>query len=140
MWLKHKMFLFCFTKILNQAFYMTHIFNSEVSLHYWLLWPTVRRGRPACSHPTWIEAGLWSKPNAEFERTMAFLRQQLFGAMMMTWMFLVIEFQVTDMLLQWREVFTIFHSFLSSSFWNFQWNAFCVILSPVPNKFLKLNK
>jgi hypothetical protein len=39
------MFLFCFTKILNQAsFYMTHPFDSEVSLHYWLFWPTVRRG------------------------------------------------------------------------------------------------
>ena len=35
------MFLFCFTKILNQAFYMTHTFDSEVSLHYWLLWPTM---------------------------------------------------------------------------------------------------
>ena len=33
--------LFCFTKILNQAFYMTHTFDFEVSLHYWLLWPTV---------------------------------------------------------------------------------------------------
>ena len=26
------MFLFCFTKILNLAFYMTHTFDSEVSL------------------------------------------------------------------------------------------------------------
>ena len=32
-----------FTKILNQAFNMTHTFDFEVSLHYWLLWPTVRR-------------------------------------------------------------------------------------------------
>jgi hypothetical protein len=23
---------------------MTHTFDFEVSLHYWLLWPTVRRG------------------------------------------------------------------------------------------------
>ena len=37
------MFLFCFTKILNGAFYMTHTFDSEVSLHYWLLWSTVWR-------------------------------------------------------------------------------------------------
>ena len=29
------MFLLCFTKILNQAFYMTHTFDSEVSLHSW---------------------------------------------------------------------------------------------------------
>ena len=36
------MILFCFTKILDIAFYMTHIFDSEVSLHYWMLWPTVR--------------------------------------------------------------------------------------------------
>ena len=36
------MFLFCFTKILNLAFYMTHTFDSEVSLHYWMVWPTVR--------------------------------------------------------------------------------------------------
>ena len=39
---KHKMFPFCFTKILSQAFYMTDTSDSEVSLHYWLLWPTVR--------------------------------------------------------------------------------------------------
>jgi hypothetical protein len=39
----HKKFPFCLTKILNQAFYMTHTFDFEVSLHYWLLWPTVRR-------------------------------------------------------------------------------------------------
>ena len=32
--LKPKMFLFCFTKILNQAFYMTHTFDSVVSLHF----------------------------------------------------------------------------------------------------------
>ena len=37
------MFLFCFTKILNQAFCTTHTFDSEVFLHSWLLWPTVRR-------------------------------------------------------------------------------------------------
>ena len=30
-----------FNKLLNQTFYMTHTFESEVSLHYWLLWPTV---------------------------------------------------------------------------------------------------
>ena len=36
------MFLFCFTTILNQASYMTCTFDSEVSLHHWLLWPTVR--------------------------------------------------------------------------------------------------
>ena len=42
-WLKQNMFLFCFTKILNQAFYMTHTFDSEVS--FWMLWPTVRRRR-----------------------------------------------------------------------------------------------
>ena len=28
------MFLFCFTKILNQAFYLTHTFDSVVSLHF----------------------------------------------------------------------------------------------------------
>ena len=39
------MCLFCFTKILNLAFYMTHTFDSEVSLHYWMLWPTVCRCR-----------------------------------------------------------------------------------------------
>jgi hypothetical protein len=33
--------LFCFTKILNLAFYMTHTFDSEVSLHYWMLCPRV---------------------------------------------------------------------------------------------------
>ena len=43
MWMKPKMFLFCFTEFLNQAFYMTHTFDSEVSLHYWLPWPTARR-------------------------------------------------------------------------------------------------
>ena len=48
MWLKPKMFLFCFTKILNQALYMTHTFDSEVSLHSWLLWPTVRRHTALC--------------------------------------------------------------------------------------------
>ena len=37
------MFLFCYTKILNQAFQMTHTFDSEVSLHSWLLWPMVRQ-------------------------------------------------------------------------------------------------
>ena len=37
------MFLFYLTKILNQAFYMIHTFDSEVSLHSWLFWPTVRR-------------------------------------------------------------------------------------------------
>ena len=26
-----------------KIFYMTHKFDSEVSLHFWLLWPTVRR-------------------------------------------------------------------------------------------------
>ena len=35
--------LFCFTKILNQAFYMTRTFDSGIFLRYWLLWPTVRR-------------------------------------------------------------------------------------------------
>ena len=35
------MFLFCFTKILNQAFNMTHTFEFEVSLHFCMLWPTV---------------------------------------------------------------------------------------------------
>ena len=30
-----------FTKILNLAFYMTHTFDSEVSLHYWMIWPIV---------------------------------------------------------------------------------------------------
>ena len=39
-----KKLLFCFTKILNQASYMTYTFGSEVSLHYWLLWTTVWRG------------------------------------------------------------------------------------------------
>ena len=29
------------TKILNQAFYMNHTFDSEVSLHYWMLWRRV---------------------------------------------------------------------------------------------------
>ena len=37
------MFLFCFIKILNLAFYIIHKFDFEVSLHYWLLWPMVRR-------------------------------------------------------------------------------------------------
>ena len=44
MWLKHKPFPFCFTKISKQAFYTTQKFDSEVSLHYWLLWPTVGQG------------------------------------------------------------------------------------------------
>ena len=39
--LKPKMILFCFTKILNLAFYMTHTLDSEVSLHYWMLCPRV---------------------------------------------------------------------------------------------------
>ena len=37
------MFPFCLTKILNHAFYMNHKFDSEVSLNYWMLWPTMRR-------------------------------------------------------------------------------------------------
>ena len=45
--LKPKMFLFCFTKILNQAFYMTLTFDSEVSLHFLGIWPTVRH---CCRH------------------------------------------------------------------------------------------
>ena len=32
--------------LLNQAFYMTHPLDSEVSLHYWLLWPIVSRHCP----------------------------------------------------------------------------------------------
>ena len=31
-----------FTKILSQAFYMTHTSDSKASLNYWLLWPMVR--------------------------------------------------------------------------------------------------
>ena len=48
-WLKPKMFLFCFPKILTQAFlHDSHTFDSEVSLRSWLRWPTVGRvGRPA---------------------------------------------------------------------------------------------
>ena len=45
------MFLLCFTKILDQAFYMTHTFDSEISLHYWLLWPTVRRRLSSMKNP-----------------------------------------------------------------------------------------
>ena len=41
--LRPTIFLFCFKTISNHAFYITHIFAFEVSLHYWLLWPTVRR-------------------------------------------------------------------------------------------------
>ena len=36
-----KCFCFVLQKILNQALYMTHTFDSEVSLLFWLLWPTV---------------------------------------------------------------------------------------------------
>ena len=31
--------------MLNQAFYMTHKFDSDVSLHYWMIWPS-RAMRP----------------------------------------------------------------------------------------------
>ena len=33
--------------ILYQAFYMTHTFDFEVSLHYWMLWPMVWHGASA---------------------------------------------------------------------------------------------
>ena len=36
------MFLFCFRKILIKLFYLTLTFESEVSLHSWLLRPMVR--------------------------------------------------------------------------------------------------
>ena len=55
--LKPKMFLFCFTKILNQALYMTHTFEIEVSLHYWLLWPTVCHGQLTSNSNFW-----WTLP------------------------------------------------------------------------------
>ena len=54
------MFLFCFTKILNQAF----LHDSRVSLHSWLLWSTVRRGTLPefqwiyCKCLAWL---IWSK-------------------------------------------------------------------------------
>ena len=34
---------------------MTHTFNSEVSLHYWLLWPTVCHGTPRDDRPAYIK-------------------------------------------------------------------------------------
>ena len=40
---KPKMFLFCFTKLWIKLFYMTQTFDSEFSLHSWLLWPMVCR-------------------------------------------------------------------------------------------------
>ena len=46
MWLKTKnVSVLLYKNLLNQAFFMTHTFDSEVSLHSWLLWPTVRFGR-----------------------------------------------------------------------------------------------
>ena len=92
--------------------------------------------RPASVQPTNLiwSSGLWSKPNAEFERTIAFLRQQLFGAMMMTRMFLVIEFQVMDIMMKWREVFS-FHPFpLFSILFIFEFSMKCLLchLSPLP--------
>ena len=39
-------FYFVLQKPLIKLFYMTHTFDSEVSLHSWLIWPTVRRGTP----------------------------------------------------------------------------------------------
>ena len=44
----------CFCFICKKLFYMAHTFDFEVSLHSWLIWPTVRRSLCRSRTTTWL--------------------------------------------------------------------------------------
>ena len=124
-----KCFCFVLQKSLSKFFYMTRTFDSEVSLHSWVLWPTVRHSSSTVlifinfSNQNLLHYAyffnIWTRP---FENRLTRFVGQFSLATLLHMFGTEAEIKCISHIKSKQEI--LFYSILQRGFWN--WHSICI--------------